>query len=274
LYDCSEATNDLPRLVGTNRDVVIKYTIKDGSGKVLQAFNSQSLFAIPDYSFTDYGDYTVEVTFSFKDNNETLPNSIKVDDYTYKFGKMTFVVTVNGSSYYGDTSGDPDAEYPSECTTTGADTVCGPPDLTKNLYEDCSIYGTDIIGGFGCIMRNFGIWLREELLIPLFVPKASFLQNYFSEFRAFITGKLGFLIWPVEWSVNFVRAFFDGLNGTNNICGWSFGNIMGGDFKLNFCSLEQNFPAAFNTARYMIQAFTVFALISGLYGHYRRLIHT
>lgn len=180
------------------------------------------------------------------------------DTYNLKLERI-YPLKVDGSSYVLDSDN-------LNCDNGG---VCEEP----SPYEDCSTYGTDLIGGLGCVMRNFGVFLRS-LFITLFVPTPGFLKDYFSEFKDFITTKLGFLVWPLQWAVDFVNAFFNGLSGTNNICGWSFGNVFNSNFKLNFCSLEQNFPTAFNTARYMIQAFTVFMLITGLYTHYRRLIHT
>lgn len=175
---------------------------------------------------------------------------------------LTFTLDITGQDFSGNTGH-------MDCSTQGDHTSC----LTPSPYEDCSTFGADLIGGLGCVMRNFGTALRS-LLIALFVPTSGFLKDYFDDFKTSITAKLGFLVWPLTWAIDFVNAFFDGLSGTNNICGWSFGNVFNSDFKLNFCSLEQNFPSAFNTARYMIQAFTVFVLISGFYEHYRRTIKT
>lgn len=180
------------------------------------------------------------------------------DSYNLKLERV-YPLKIDGSSYVLDSD-------ELNCDDGG---VCEQP----SPYEDCSTYGTDIIGGLGCVLRNFGVFLRS-LFVTLFVPTSGFLKDYFSDFKEFIDAKFGFLIWPLQWAVDFVNAFFDGLDGTNNICSWSFGDLFNSSFRLNFCSLEQNFPTAFNTARYMIQAFTVFGLISGLYGHYRRLIHT
>lgn len=269
LYDCDETTNDLPKFYGTNREVLIKYTIRNEAGDILKE-ETTDLFSSPEYTFEDYGDYTVQVVFQFKDDGSALPDHLKVDDYNYKFGKVTFALKIDGSNYYSNTHGGTH-EFPTECTTVGADTICESP--TIDPYEDCSIYGTDLIAGFSCVMRNFGVFLKL-LFTSLFVPSSSFLKEYFNDFKTFITQKFGFLVWPLTFAYNFVNAFFDGLSGTHAICGWSFGNLFNRDFKLNFCSLEQNFPSAFNTARYMIQAFTVFVLISGLYNHYRRTIKT
>lgn len=180
------------------------------------------------------------------------------DSYNLMLSRV-YPLKVDGSSYILDSDD-------LNCENGG---VCEEP----SPYEDCAAFGADIIGGLGCVMRNFGVFLRS-LFMTLFVPSPGFFKDYFSDFKSFIDTKFGFLIWPLTFAVDFVNAFFNGVNGTNNICNWSFGNLFNSDFKLNFCSLEQNFPTAFNTARYMIQAFTVFVLISGLYSHYRRLLKT
>lgn len=186
------------------------------------------------------------------------PN-VKISDFYNLRLERIYPLKIDGSSYILDSDD-------LNCENGG---LCEEP----SPFEDCSTFGTDLIGGLGCVMRNFGVLLRS-MFMTLFVPTPGFLKDYFNDFKEFINTKFGFLIWPLTWAVDFVNAFFDGLNGTNNICSWSFGNIFNSDFKLNFCSLEQNFPTAFNTAKYLIQAFTVFALLSGLYGHYRRLIKT
>lgn len=203
----------------------------------------------------DYGnDYAIGM-MPYNCDAPAVPIS---DSYNLKLERI-FPLKIDGSSYILDSDD-------LNCDNGG---ICEQP----SPYEDCSTYGTDLIGGLGCVMRNFGVFLRS-LFVTLFVPTPGFLKDYFTEFKEFINTKFGFLIWPLTWSVDFVSAFFNGVNGTNNICNWSFGNIFNSDFKLNFCSLEQNFPTAFNTARYMIQAFTVFVLVSGLYTHYRRTLKT
>lgn len=185
--------------------------------------------------------------------------AVKISDFYNLKLERIFPLKIDGSSYILDSAN-------LNCENQG---LC--EELTP--YEDCASYGVDLIGGLGCVMRNFGVFLRS-LFITLFVPSPGFFKDYFTDFKTFIDTKFGFLIWPLTFAIDFVNAFFNGVNGTNNICNWSFGNLFNSDFKLNFCSLEQNFPSAFNTARYMIQAFTVFVLISGLYTHYRRLLTT
>lgn len=203
-------------------------------------------------------DYGNDYAIGMMPYNCDAPAAPISDSYNLKLERI-YPLRLDGSSYVLDSDD-------MGCESGG---LCEPP----SPFEDCTTYGTDLIGGIGCQIRNFGVLLRS-LFITLFVPSPGFLKDYFTEFKDFINVKLGFLIWPVTWSVDFVSAFFNGVNGTNNICNWSFGNIFNSDFKLNFCSLEQNFPTAFNTARYMIQAFTVFMLVSGLYAHYRRILKT
>lgn len=221
------------------------------------------------YSVDTFGDYQlsaqylVQECYRYPSYPATPDNCFYVDLGTelpaYNFLTTTIHLPINGSSTSGDTK-------EGECDASG---FCTPP----SPYEDCTTYGLDLGGYIGCLIRNFQVWFIATLK-ALFVPSAAFMQNYFNDFKDFITHKFGFLVWPLTFAYNFINAFFDGLSGTNNICNWSFGNFFSGNFTLNFCSLEQNFPSTFNTARYMIQAFTVFVLISGLYTHYRRTIRT
>lgn len=221
------------------------------------------------FSVDTFGDYTlsaqylVQQCYRYPSYPTTPDNCFYVDLQTempdYNFLTTTVHLPIDGSTINGDTK-------EGECDTSG---FCTPP----SPYKDCSTFGLDIGGYIGCLIGNFQIWFVATLK-ALFVPSAAFMEKYFHDFRSFIEGKFGFLVWPLTFAYDFVHSFFDGLNGTNNICAWSFGNVFSSDFKLNFCALEQNFPSAFNTARYMIQAFTVFVLISGLYTHYRRTIKT
>lgn len=204
------------------------------------------------HKFESYGTYIMVVSA------HTLIPGPPIDDIVKP---TTIKLNIDGSTYVGGTGVD-------NCEETPDGLSC-----EQNPYEDCSTYGADLIGGIACNLRNFGIWLKITLL-SLFVPSPEFFRDFFESFRSFFSNKLGFLAWPLEFAVNFVNAFFDGLSGTNNICDWSFGNLFNGNFSLNFCSLEQNFPNAFNTVRFSIQAFTVFLLIAGLYNQYRRTLKT
>jgi hypothetical protein len=230
----------------------------------IQPQDQQYQFSVDSYSdYTLSAQYLVQQCYRYPSYPATPDHCFYVDLETempdYEFLATTVHLPIDGTNINGDTKD-------GECDVSG---FCTPP----SPYEDCSTYGLDVGGYVGCLIRNFQIWFVATLK-ALFVPSAAFMEGYFNDFRSFITQKFGFLVWPLTFAYDFINAFFDGLDGTNNICGWSFGNIFNSDFKLNFCSLEQNFPSAFNTARYMIQAFTVFVLVSGLYMHYRRIIQT
>jgi hypothetical protein len=82
--------------------------------------------------------------------------------------KPTFLsIKIDGSVYIGTTATD-------DCTNGS----CVP----QPIYEDCSVYGTNLVAGFGCVIQNFGIYLRN-LIVYLFVPKSTDVMSSIDNFN-------------------------------------------------------------------------------------------
>lgn len=151
-------------------------------------------------------------------------------------------------------------------------------------YLDCSEFSgsfpfginggefPDIINGFGCQLTNFATSIKI-MLTALFVPDETNTEFLFNLILDGFKSTLGFIYQTVEFVVDFVGSFLFPSDDIS-ICNWSFGNIFNNNFKLNICSFQQQFPAQFSTVQFMIQALTVFGLLTGLYMEYRRVIRT
>jgi len=213
--------------------------------KINQPLSSGSVF---DYEFEDRGKYTLFIGIStlppylpFPDDIEVMPRVIRIN--------------IDGTTFSGSTDGE-------ECNDGYCEEI--------SPYEDCSTYGTDIIGGIGCHFRNFGVLIRI-ILTFLFVPDTDNTEYVFSIIFDGFKNTLGFIYDIVEFVVRLVGGFLFPSTSLQ-ICNWQFGSFFNNNFSLNICSFEQNFPSSFNTVKFTIQAFTVFGLISGIYMEYRRII--
>jgi len=177
-----------------------------------------------------------------------------------EFLKLIFDINANGTFVVGGTE-------LNTCEQSGIDYNCGEADP----MEDCSTYAgefpfgfggageaADLVGGFGCIIGNFGIWLRNTL-INLFIPGYSFFGTFQTELGDFLNSKLGF----VATAFSFIVGIFGGIvtGAVTTSCTVAPpGTIFGATFSVDICFIEDNFPTAFGIMQGLIIALTVIAL--------------
>lgn len=65
---------------------------------------------------------------------------------------------------------------------TGTDDCTNGNCIPQPIFEDCSVYGANLVAGFGCVISNFGIYLRN-LLTFLFVPKSTEVMSAINSFN-------------------------------------------------------------------------------------------
>lgn len=249
LYDCDELTDDYPVLNGTSQQVTRIVTVKDNLGQIVKSYDANFTGTFK-FSVPATGVYTIEMVWAFRGSNDPLPSDIDVEDINYVFGKLTFVLNVNGENYYGDTISGPSQDFPSTCTVDGADVTCDEPNLDDIYYEDCSTYGTDIGGYFQCIIRNFGAWLVVQAKL-LFIPNEQYFNQWTGEFSTWMRAKLGF----VYTSFSTITSLFGGIitNGATGTCNISpEGELFGEPININVCQFQS------------IVGNTVWALIQGV----------
>ncbi len=205
---------------------------------------SEVIYDIPDctshinHQFPAYGYYYVRAELT--KNDDTI---------------RTYVATlhVDGSTFSGsiDTTGD------------------NPDNPDEPSYDDCSTYGTDLIGGFGCVISNFGKWITKTVT-DFVVPSKNGLQALFINFDDQMRSKFGFLYYPVD----FIKNLFNTMSSVSNNCnaqsangisGANYaGTFFGAPVSLNFCSTETQFPAIYNfvagLTRILVAAGLLFAI--------------
>lgn len=171
---------------------------------------------------------------------------------------LTFTLDITGSDFSGNT-GDMD------CSTVGSHTSC----LVPSPFEDCSVYGADLIGGFGCVVRNFGVAL-SILLKTLFVPNQSVMIQKTNNLRDGFNGQMGFLLAPFAFLAGILQATID--TPVSSGCSIHLGNVFGNDSTIDPCTLSDRIPLLFDFLRTVIQAGVLFMVMSGLMAKYHEVL--
>lgn len=201
---------------------------------VQQCYRYPSYPATPDYCF-------------YVDLGEELPD--------YDFTSTTVHLKIDGSDITGDTRD-------GECDESG---FCEPP----SPYEDCSTYGIDIVGGLGCVIRNFGVWLTNTLKM-LFIPSGQFFNEIFKDFGDFFNKKLGFIAYPITFLITF---FNDVMNAAGSpSCRIEGGTLFGVNTDVDLCTMQRSIPVIYNGIIIFIRSAVAFALIFALWRKYHEVV--
>ncbi len=225
------------------------------------------------YKVDLYGNYRLEAQYLVQEcyrypSYPATPDHCFYADLGQELPGYDFVPTrvnlkIDGSSISGDTRDDDCAE----------DGFCSPP----SPYEDCSTYGVDLLGGFTCVMGNFGKWLAITLKM-LFIPSGIFMQDYFENFMRVFTDLLGFLLYPITFTIQLFTEMWtasdtcsvvlaSGVPGAN-----PSGTFFGATPNINVCSAQTHLPAVYNIAVFFTRVVTVVGLIYALYHRYFELL--
>jgi len=196
------------------------------------------------YDFAATGDYHIHAVYD-------IP--FPIDPATYNNIMTDWSITVDGSSQ--------SILLPNEneCTIGGTVT-CAP--ATLPLLKDCSVFGPDIIGGFGCHLTNFGIVLvhdLSDLVSFLFVPDTSVIASSFNSMYSMVETKLGFLLYPFSFVFRFFQSILD-ISGPV-LCTIDLDKVYGVQYNLDICSFERNLPTFFFFAQSLLQGVTSMGLM-------------
>jgi hypothetical protein len=196
--------------------------------------------ALLEYQFASTGDYEIWVDFEI-----SPPGLLTPPD---KVATTVQRLAVDGSSYTSST-------LESECQNG----VCNQP----TIYEDCSLNGLNIGEAISCAFRNFGTFLRS-MLLNIFIPKSSFVNNYFADMKAFFEEKLGLLVYPIFFISDFIGDIITTAN-TPSCTVNPGGTFFGATPSYDFCIVENSFGTAWTAITTFIRAGTVFVLAIALY---------
>jgi len=248
------------------------YHCKDGFEPVGSICNGSEIAKYQQTKQTDefkfevgeYGDYTLEAQYLAVEcyrypSYPATPDYCVTIDYgqaaqfeDYDFVPTTVYLEINGQSITGDTR---DAE----CDVSG---FCEAP----SPYEDCGTYGTDLIGGLGCQFRNFGVFMGI-MLRNLFVPPASFFQEYWNRFNSFMNTKLGFLYQSITSLVGIVTAMISNVGSANCVL-QTPGEIWGAPFRLNGCALNEISPVIWTGVSTLLRGAVVIGFVYAFHRKY------
>lgn len=98
-------------------------------------------------------------------------------------------------------------------------------------YKDCTTYGTDLAGAFGCHLFNFGLRIRD-----FFVPDATALRKETTEFLSYMEDKLGFVWQAVGIPLGLFGAVVDGA--ANPTCSLTLGQLSGQNVSISLCQVR------------------------------------
>lgn len=191
-----------------------------------------------EFTFPSTGHYKLLVAYDFP---SFVPKPANPEEGELKYLPVGFPLNIDGSSYNGSTI---------DCLNG----VCPEP----TPYEDCSTYGTDIVGGLGCQFRNFGV-LIQTVITNLFVPNPTFLKSYQENLTGFFNEKLGFL----ATSVGFVGTFFTNIinSATTPQCVIeSNDTLFGVQPRFDVCVLQSIYAPAFYAMQVLIIGITCVGL--------------
>lgn len=205
------------------------------------------------YRFKHYGTYVITVDVMWRGSPYPgFPE--EVDD----FPPTIIQLDIDGSSYEGNTLTD-------DCSGG----VCVPP----SPYEDCSeLFGDlDLIGGFGCVMRNFGTFLRI-LLTNMFLPRNGFYESFFGDISKFLEQKLGFIYQSIATLFSLLGGIITASATPNPILSPTGGTFFGTTVNFDMSYLEDNFPAMWTAIITIVRSATVLALIFAFYRKWHEVV--
>jgi len=192
------------------------------------------------YQFAETGNYEVWLDYLIATPGQLPPP----DTLATRVQRLK----IDGSSYTATSS-------EQECNAG----VCQAP----SIYEDCTTFGTNVVGGLGCQFRNFGVFLKG-ILVSLFVPDSIFIKNYFNELQTFFTEKFGLLAYPVTFLSDATGTIISEA-ATPDCTIDTPGTFMGANADLNLCLFEESMPTVWTPLVTFIRASTIFALMLALY---------
>jgi len=237
----------------------IRWQVLDQDNEVLKTYTNAMANPFT-FQFPTIGTFYLEATY-------VLPPPFLAPSPNVELTTVRIEMQPNGTFQKGGTGAN-------ECSFQDGKYICEP----ASPFEDCSTYGgvfpfglagvgepADVIGGFSCIINNFGIFLRNTL-INLFVPDSKKLQTTLDSFSQSLQSQFGFVYTGFVMVVQWLNAILT----INPQCNFDMGpaTFFGARISVNFCYFEQTVPTIYNLliglARLILAASFVFVA-------YRRL---
>ena len=94
----------------------------------------------------------------------------------------------------------------------------------------------------------------------LFIPTQQDMNDFYSDFNGFLDTKLGFLWYPIDWSVTTLNATLSVPEKSQ----FPLGTLFGGTLAIDMTTLEDYIPSLWSLLRTFAQFMTAYALVSAL----------
>lgn len=122
------------------------------------------------------------------------------------------------------------------------------------------------IGNIFSGVRNTFVSVGQAIvqgIANLFVPSPEFMTTEINDFSDFLEQKLGFLVYPIEFTEDFLSAFDSTSNTwcTESACIKNFGDFYGGQLQIDFLAPKWLLLSYWNYAIIAIRALIAVALI-------------
>lgn len=122
------------------------------------------------------------------------------------------------------------------------------------------------IGNIFSGVRNTFVAVGQAIvngIASLFVPSSEFMTTEINDFSDFLEEKLGFLVYPIQFSQDLIEAFdtSSGVWCTESSCIKYFGDFYGGQLQIDFLAPKWLLLSYWNYALIMLRALIAVALI-------------
>lgn len=142
-------------------------------------------------------------------------------------------------------------------------------------YEDCTLYGTDILGAIGCYINNFSKWLTATVFF-LLVPDFDAIVTVFNVFIEQVKTTFGFLYAPIEFIIRlFELITTQSNNPTGASCSLGTMTLFGSSSEIQLCAWRYQFPQLWSLMQIVLKGGIAFGLIfaywrkfTSLFGHH------
>lgn len=205
------------------------------------------------FTASEYGHYDLSVIYV----DAGVPYLPLPDEFTYT--STTIEMYISGSNTYSSDT--------SMCPVSSGFVICA----EVLPYEDCSTFGVDVVGGLGCVMNNFGVFLRG-MLHTIFVPNPEFFVGYFDQFTTFLNTKLGFIYNGISSVFLLLGSALAGAATTSCVISPP-GTLFGAPVEFNICMLEEIIgEPAFIAIQALVIGITVVALVFAAMRKYHEVV--
>lgn len=120
---------------------------------------------------------------------------------------------------------------------------------------------------FSDLGKQFGAFIApvaEDIgnaISSLFIPTQQNLTDFFDDFNTFFNSKLGFVWYPISWTI----STFNSMLSIGEKTSFPLGTYFGGQLTIDMTTIQTKLPTLWNYMRLSLQFITSWTLVSALY---------